>query len=708
MVLSAIKNRNGYSTLPASLKKAVSNALWRECVRYEGWRQLEKWTEDWAGHREGGAIEELKYYEGLLKDQLRRLALYPHHFADIVVGALRVTPYTYYCDMLVEVLRTERAYDCMPNWTAADCNRVLGIGRNEFIKIINQCRAKGWLWNKRKGMIRGFLPSAPMAHDIEGWWVARTNKRSADEWAQAFKGLGHAEAMALGMLKQRPAGCTVEELGVSAVRSLYEAGIVWLDVPISPEDRCKIPPLHNFVMNKDCGDDGFEQLLYEILVSHDERANVKDLAAVLGCSVQSVQTAVSLYCRLGFAERKKELATNIEDDEAEGTKRLGILFDSQVPAVLMMGNLSASLKAHAVTLFEAGKLPDEAMGNFLEEVKQVDDDEETAALMLEAGDNSYVYAHVLRQTLEMLRHNQSCIPEGTDGGVDLLRVDSLNNLGQERKQRVLEHKYVLLMSLVPFAPDASTIACNRPPHLGPMTPLIHSPWFRLWLYQRCGKGPMTYLFPKGTCFRQLPAGLAEYRNVMSEPWSKVAQLVSGDVLLPHLEETLVDMPLLIQAVEGSWETRDVAFPILEGSLQGFGESEAQVRELLLELQEVIDLSCICGFVRLLRSGNVWVPQDLVIGIPAHDAKVNAAVLRAITEKQLTSATSMALMEKVSEKLCAEVSAFVAQMQQGSDNDHSTLTEEMLVWDAGEDPQTVPPHPGFVVRFDGHAIFTGGM
>ena len=67
----------------------------------------------------------------------------------------------------------------------------------------------------------------------------------------------------------------VGQLNVGIIRALYSKGLVWLDVPIRPEDRCKIPPLHNFVMNKDCGDDAFEQILYQILVSHDERADVK-------------------------------------------------------------------------------------------------------------------------------------------------------------------------------------------------------------------------------------------------------------------------------------------------------------------------------------------------------------------------------------------------------------------------------------------------
>lgn len=40
------------------------------------------------------------------------------------------------------LLSAEQPYDSMPNFSAADALRLTGIGRNEFIDIMNKCRSK--------------------------------------------------------------------------------------------------------------------------------------------------------------------------------------------------------------------------------------------------------------------------------------------------------------------------------------------------------------------------------------------------------------------------------------------------------------------------------------------------------------------------------------------------------------------------------------
>lgn len=65
--------------------------------------------------------DEEQYYEFLVRFSNECLMLFPYHLADIIVKGLRVTPFNYYIDMLEELMKQERSYDTLPNFTAADC-----------------------------------------------------------------------------------------------------------------------------------------------------------------------------------------------------------------------------------------------------------------------------------------------------------------------------------------------------------------------------------------------------------------------------------------------------------------------------------------------------------------------------------------------------------------------------------------------------------
>lgn len=48
---------------------------------------------------------------------------------------------------------------------------VVGIGRNEYIAIMNKCKAKKLLWRVNKSIAKEFLPPEPLDIDMQPWWL---------------------------------------------------------------------------------------------------------------------------------------------------------------------------------------------------------------------------------------------------------------------------------------------------------------------------------------------------------------------------------------------------------------------------------------------------------------------------------------------------------------------------------------------------------
>lgn len=67
-------------------------------------------------------------------------------------------------------MAAERSYDSLPNFTAADCLRLLGIGRNQYIDLMNQARSNKRTFRRGKP-VREILPAKPVEIPIEPWWM---------------------------------------------------------------------------------------------------------------------------------------------------------------------------------------------------------------------------------------------------------------------------------------------------------------------------------------------------------------------------------------------------------------------------------------------------------------------------------------------------------------------------------------------------------
>ena len=376
-----------------------------------------------------------------------------------------------------------------------------------------------------------------------------------------------------------------------------------------------VPPLlEGFVMNRVIGD-YFENLLYKIFVSLDERTTIQQLASILQIDIESVKQAIFLYILLGFAKKKNapplpksfdgdekfhnswvgviesgddevendpetpssvlsknDLAQTFQNelknhgiDLSNSSKRTCFIFDTTITAFLM-SNLAGGgfLKNHAVTLYEVGKLTDESMDEFLSELDKVDSSSE--------GDAQRYFDHAiaLRNTIRFLRYNRDALVENSDGGLDLLRCERLESLESETLKRILANNYSLIVSMAPITMEsAKTITSCIPIHHGPSIPEFNSAWFNLFIYYSCKAGPPTLLLPKGYRLRYLPEKFLLYQTFLVTIWNHDPYTVALNNLLANINDALLVSPVLLQAYcyEGEDpETLYAGFPLSEEEL----------------------------------------------------------------------------------------------------------------------------------------------
>ena len=332
-----MKAGRSYGDLPQRARDLISKSAWNRkvcetCARKRlRWDSIESLKE---------ACKEADYYAQVVKLSTAAQQLFPYH----LVPEVSITPFKYYIGILHQVLKKDQSYAEIPNFTAADMVRVTGIGRDEYVPLMQACKAKRILWKvNRDSAIRDQLPLEPLDLLVEPWWQLRAlpsamasvpsaSTSSSSSWssptlAAATNKLGNfqggdpqqhpqqqdqdqldteerEEQSFLAELRTQP--MVIDRIQEGKVwKRLYKRGLIHIDVPMEADDCIAVPPLEGFVSNKDGDEDSdpVEKLLYGMFFAASARTTIRELAHVLDAPLSEVREAASVACRLGFARR---------------------------------------------------------------------------------------------------------------------------------------------------------------------------------------------------------------------------------------------------------------------------------------------------------------------------------------------------------------------------------------------------------------------
>lgn len=154
--------------------------------------------------------------------------LFPYHLSDVITKGLRITPFNFYLEVLAHLLKLDKSYDTLPNFTAADILRVIGIGRNEYLFILSEMKTKSSSKLFRKPNPYQFLPKFPSRIAMSDWWRAEVGLVLESD----IKFVNEKERAVIDDLIDFGSQ-TAGTIDFNVVHSLYRKGLIYLDVPIS-------------------------------------------------------------------------------------------------------------------------------------------------------------------------------------------------------------------------------------------------------------------------------------------------------------------------------------------------------------------------------------------------------------------------------------------------------------------------------------------